>query len=710
MASEPTSFKPPVTHYAVLIGICFTPKERRDEWPPLKGCIRDIQGIKTQLLKSYFNPDIQVLTASFQHPNDSHPSEDQSVLPTYRNILSSLERIASEATAGSFVYIHFTGHGTTTEPSSQFTRDTTGELALVVLAGDGSEIQYLRSSELANQMRNLVEKGLKVTVVLDCCASGRIVRGKLDPSVKYLPYDPAVDIAHPPAPGRDLWPVEEDAGPVSRAASSHLNWLINPNGYVVLTACGPTEKAMELDFGNGKFYGALSYFLIRTFIRRGSVGGKQQHIYSHIVARFREKCPEQSPMLYGNKTLSFFTDATATWHAAPIPVVKTPTGLRLEAGMAHGVSSGDLFAINADDPSADPAAASPSSLVTVKTTEIHALTSDLELLDPNTATLPSASGLTATEVTRLSLRRWPVGLEMRIPLSEAWSTALRDRSSLNICNLDGTNEAAVFLNIIILTSDHYEIRDHMGKPVPDLPATLYPLEDNAEFVLDVVERLVRFYAALELSDQLPPESTHAFRERFGAVLVDSNNANFHPIGPYGNHSALVKDGDSVELVVHNLGTTALYIHVLVMGALWDIEDLLHANHEVIPPFFSDRVEESLVRSMSGHSTEWRLKMRMSLPKKLQDKGERLCNDFIKVCLTSQPTSLMLLEQPELGEFVRLRRENRHGSVESSTSALSEDWAMLTFHVHTLRTDLWLSRYSDEGLKLITRSMRSFPMT
>ncbi|KAI0436945.1 hypothetical protein F4803DRAFT_571747 [Xylaria telfairii] len=689
MASEAGCPRSSVTHYAVLIGICFTPKERRSEWPPLKGCVRDVQGIETQLLKSYSNPDIRMLTATLQHPEDPHPSEDQRALPTYHNILSSLGRIVSEAASGSFVYIHFTGHGTTTEPRTWFARDAR-ELALVVLSGDGSEIRYLRSTELAYQVRNMVERGLKVTVVLDCCASGGVVRDKLDPSVKYLPYDPMVDMAHPPAPAQELEPVEKDARPVYRAASSLLNWLINPDGYVVLAACGPTEKAMELDFGNGQFHGALSYFLIRTFIKLGSVGGKQQYIYSHLIARFREKCPQQRPMLYGNKSLSFFTDTTTTWRAAPIPVVKTPTGFRLEAGLAHGVSNGDLFAINSNGTFSDDATRFKSNLVTVRTTEIHSLTSNLELLDPTTTTLPTASGLTATELSRLSLREYPVGLELRIPLSETWLTALRDRSSLNICHLDGTNKATMFFfNVIILTSNHYEIRDEDGDPVPDIPATLYPLEENAEFVLDVVEHLVRFRLIQSLSDEPLPDSTRSFRDQFAAVLVDKHNKNSVPsYGLHLNNILEVQDGDSVELVVQNLGTTTLYIHVLIMGTLWDIEDLLYANHEVIPPVFVENFGDWAANIRSGYDGQWRLKIRLSVPKELQDKGAGWCDDYIKVCLTSQPTSLASLEQPELGEFVRLRRENRHGSVGSHTGTLSEDWAMLTFCVRTWVTNAW----------------------
>ncbi|TRX89114.1 hypothetical protein FHL15_010031 [Xylaria flabelliformis] len=203
-----------------------------------------------------------------------------------------------------------------------------------------------------------------------------------------------------------------------------------------------------------------------------------------------------------NLSLSFFTDSTATWHAASIPVVKAST----ETGPAHDVSIG--------------------------------------------AALPTASGLIAKEVMRLSLRQFPVGLELRISLSEAWSTAMRSR---------------YLLTVNILTSNHYEIQDQEGKLMPDLPATLDPLEENAE-------------------------------GQFGAVLIDSYMESFHPFGLY-HAPAEVKDGDSVELAVRNYGMTTLYIYVLVMGGLWNIEDLLCADHEVLS--FGRRSQDWVARRESN---------------------------------------------------------------------------------------------------------------
>ncbi|MCJ1360185.1 MAG: hypothetical protein MMC33_010188 [Icmadophila ericetorum] len=684
MAAEPPS---PATHYAVLIGVCFTPLGRRKEWQPLKGCVRDVQSMRKQLMKSFPRCDTRVLTATCQHPDDAHPSEDQAALPTYRNILSSLERISSEAAAGSYVYIHFTGHGTTVDSSSPFARNGIEELALVVLAADGSEIQYLRSTELAYQLHNMVEKGLKVTVVLDCCASGGVVRKGLHPLVKCLPYDLAVDMAHPPGPERDPSlnkDNEEDTRPVHRAASSRRNWLIDPDGYVVITACGPTEKALELKFDEGQFHGALSYFLTRAFIRRGGVGGKHQHIYSYLVSRFRERCPSQRPMIYGNKTLSFFTDSTFSWHAAPIPVIQTATGLQLEAGLAHGVCSGDLFAIDQDDPTSDHAMTSTSNPVTFRATEICGLTSTLELVDTNAEPFAAASGLTAIAMTRLSLRRHSVGIDLRIPRSEAWTRAVNNRASLHIVYLDRTEDTTTLTFIVtVLSSEHYQIF-YRGILYPGeaLPKSMYPLEENAEFVLDVLEKLAIYYDTVNSCE--PNHSTNQLRKQFGASLVANDDRNYPSLGRDAP-KADVKEGDSLELVVLNFGTSALYVHVFVVGASMSIEDLLYASYEVIPQRFSDNPLDFY--ETSRNSGEWRLKVRMSLPKEMPDNTDWV-EDYIKVCITTKPTSFSSLEQPELGEFLRLRRTNRHRRGGQDTSASPEDWAMLTFCVRTWKTEVW----------------------
>jgi hypothetical protein len=70
-------------------------------------------------------------------------------------------------------------------------------LALVVLEGPtASEHRYFYSAELAEYLRDMVDKGIGVTMVLDCCYSGSTLRG--DNAFRYLSYNPQIDGKYPP--------------------------------------------------------------------------------------------------------------------------------------------------------------------------------------------------------------------------------------------------------------------------------------------------------------------------------------------------------------------------------------------------------------------------------------------------------------------------------------------------------------------------------
>ncbi len=94
----------------------------------------------------------------------------------------------SRAKAGNFVYIHYSEHGTTIGSFNEFSNGATGDLALVLLEGvTGTNLRYLEGLELANLLRNMVDKGVTVTLILDCCFSGSVMGD--DSSTRYLSYD-----------------------------------------------------------------------------------------------------------------------------------------------------------------------------------------------------------------------------------------------------------------------------------------------------------------------------------------------------------------------------------------------------------------------------------------------------------------------------------------------------------------------------------------
>ncbi|KAI1360412.1 hypothetical protein F5Y08DRAFT_331596 [Xylaria arbuscula] len=297
------------------------------------GCVRDVREIAKYVNKSLSRVHMQLFTAD----TSIVPSDTLEILATYVNIKAGFQNILSVAAPGDYVYVHYSGHGVRMEASSQFSNRTTGDLALNVLEDSNHEItRRFPGVELAHILHDMVTKGLTVTLVLDCCFSGSIVRHPFVSEYSSVRYRQTENAERPNDRGR-------------RKATMLPNWLVNPKGYTVITACGPHGVASELSFGtdtSGYRHGALSYFLIRAMARLGGLGGRHAHIYPYLCSMFRQFRPTQNPMWYGNKDLYFFGNATLSTELTGTPFSTTWAGahLRLEGGQAHGVCEGDQVA------------------------------------------------------------------------------------------------------------------------------------------------------------------------------------------------------------------------------------------------------------------------------------------------------------------------------------------------------------------------------
>jgi len=174
-----------VTHYAILIGI--------GEYPdrPLKGSVRDVQDAKVHLESTLQDAvKIHMITTS-QTDGEVFDAAHQSALwPTYDNVISAFEETTSLARARDFVYIHYSGHGTRKPPSGEFSNTSAGDLALVLLKGrEEKRVCYLWGYELARLLKAMVDKGLVVTLVLDCCFSASVYRHDDAAGIRFLSYD-----------------------------------------------------------------------------------------------------------------------------------------------------------------------------------------------------------------------------------------------------------------------------------------------------------------------------------------------------------------------------------------------------------------------------------------------------------------------------------------------------------------------------------------
>ena len=658
-----------INHHSILIGVnaypehLKIPENARD--PSLKGCVQDVQDIKKFMDGLPFPVGVKMLTATRKAgPPPQFLAEDPQSSATYDNVLSTFENLTSVAKSGDVVYIHFSGHGTRTRaesPSSEDSSEITEDLALVLPCGEaGNDIRYLRGTELADLLKRMVDKGLIVTLVLDCCFSGIDFR-RDDASIRALPYDPTVDLKYPTKFEKSVNHAPVITG--NRDASIVFKRLTSPRGYTILTACGPNEIAKELQDENGHWYGALSYFLLRTLVARDGIGRKHRDVYHHLCARFRDSWPKQNPSLYGNKEQGFFGQYFPETRELPISVVRRSQGdFQLQAGRAHGVQAGDKFqvyrleSIKYDSTLTD-------AMMMAEITYAGALTSDLKPV--GTLGLQMRTGWMARSLTRNALGAFWIKLPPDPPYCDEWMRALQERS-LNVYT-DDVQDRPFSFQIVLSENHELELRDESNQTIINIPP-LSRDQIEASYICDILEHLAKYNLVKTISNETasPP-----FRDAFN-IRIKRSDKLFDPDRPVEvKHDEKAKP--ELELEVENKGTKDLYLHVYDLGPFWQIENALRGNHDVVLSKFS----------RPGSTGLWRKKMKTVVPAEMLARGDSWCIDIIKVFVTSRPTSFDTLELPKMGVAAKKTMPQIDSSTGRGTGVDAlEHWLAFNFSIRT----------------------------
>lgn len=413
MAMAPEADK--VNRHAILVGIDAYDSE---SFPALKGCVNDVTEI-SKILKESFGEQCHFhrLIASAGHTPNA-PTEPDDQWPTAESLLACFDRVIYNAKQGHHLYFHFSGHSVL-EPLLQqhgWNWAPGDYLALVLLhSADASQTTSLHSAELAQKIQLLVKKGVTVTVVLDCCKSGGVLRGgghshgtsstlgKFGTTPEW-PLDPE----HPQGKGA----VGESRQAPSwsmRKASMDVNWLIDPKGYAILAACDRTEAAYHARMpDDNSRYGLLTYFLLTTFYELGGVGGSMRHLFDSISTKVKahrgnHKHKTQNPVFKGNGEQPFFGCASPAC-VGDFPITKRLAGpsqakyvFGLRAGRAHGIVKGDRFSLH------PLGAGSKVQSLTAKAIDVRGITSDLEVCAPKAFTDIIVTGWMVIIETRLAL-------------------------------------------------------------------------------------------------------------------------------------------------------------------------------------------------------------------------------------------------------------------------------------------------------------------
>lgn len=728
LAMEQQSSNP--SHYALLIGI--NAYSKRDS---LRGCVNDVQSIK-HVLDKQASPAVhtKILTASVDAAGGIVEEEEDR--PTYENVFKALVQTREKATRGDCVYIHYSGHGTRIPPAGKSDEHETngydGYLALCLLAdGQLGQVKELWGRHLAVQISRMVDKGVAVTVVLDCCFSGTLWRDDEgesiddddddddDPKVRYRPYKHNINTEQGVETCADV--------SLYRQVDMTPSWLIKPEGYTIMVACGPHEKAAEFQpKDDTRFFGRLSHCLYEIFLKHG-FSNKHRHVYNHLRPKFhhrlmsdtdgtststntnasksashdKQRRKRQTPILYGNKEQSFFGEPPAVRNLGPdhpetaTILVEKPNdndaALVLHAGQAHGLRVGDELRIYPSFRRARGSTSAQSEYLTATIRQAGGLTS---ILDIRGADAGDYDDWVAELRLSHRLHDFAVYLDPSVPDLATLRETLSRHSMY--AHVDRESQPYAFHLIVdkgnVKGMDHFAILDREGQRLNYLPPMSLSRTDVEDVSL-ILTHLAKYTLVKELQNRSPGSAHNGkqrdnFRASFDVYVTSRSGVRREP-----EHVLEVQEVEpsrktfNFQLHFLNKGESTLFAYVYALGPLWDVSHVHFASFDMVP---STAEAEAAAKQGGGerppHTTAYQprisKKLRTTVPQGMRS-GRLDVVDVVKVFVTARPTTFDMLEQPGIEDM--LDRRTNHQYRESQLDELlgTGEWDAFNFPIRTI---------------------------
>ncbi|KAF5688746.1 hypothetical protein FDENT_4689 [Fusarium denticulatum] len=602
------------SRWALMIGINYYPKDRH-----LHGSVDDVSDIRAYLEQhsaTAIHSSVLTATVPKDHQSTKDPPETPDERPTRANVLKQLRLIIDSAKPGDHVYIHFSGHGTQLPSDGNVGETGFGELGLVLYDNGEHGASYFRGRFLAQALKRMVDKGLVVTVALDCCFSGAVTRGD---RVRAMKYDPSLDTDS----AQQEQECREALGIPGRDARIGRDWLVNPEGYTIITACGPHEKAMEVLVNRSQKRGALTHHLLKALTTLAKVNDAVSHqsLHEAVVSMMQASGCSQTPMRYGNTQLSFFGTLLGLVSLNALPVCKIEgSRIFIKAGQVHGISVGDEFTVQ----SSLSATSSRNSRSRVKFRVSNAWAFDSELTvaqDKRTSSeafpfsIKDLGTLNATQLSTVSSRRVKVWL----PAELLRNTRPEDRSKVlqyseTITNRD--ERALCMFELTINKLYKYEVVGEAQENMFKLPTLDASLDDSFSKMTETLQHVATFKYFEGLANLLPSAEFRA-KYTLRPILDSTINGIFK-----------VLDGETFGFTIENHAYHPLYMAVFDFSPSWGVNNLISASgggdYVLVPP------SQGQICGMEE------MKLKMTIPSHLSLRGQ--ARDVIKVFITDKPVS------------------------------------------------------------------------
>jgi hypothetical protein len=528
------------TRWALLCGVNFYMKgtardtaHKNRSYPPLYGCVKDVQDIHKLLVALGTKlENITTLTATANAQGDG-AVEEPDRLPTRKNFKRELDRIAAKAKKGDLVYIHYSGHGIRRdrvqrgqlyyEDEERGEEDGSLDGTALVMTDVLQGKPYLSGYHLGVWIRNMVNEGLRVTLVLDSCYSGGGLRAGTedddDLTLRTVPNE--IDMSELDCDIEADLEVDDINYNMQENGTRNPNpnrgcWLSNPSGCTVITACTHSQAAGEKFYGDAK-RGVLTCWILKK-LRVGGEPAQRNALPSHarLVDRIKVhlRGDGQTPTVHGDGHIEFFGTTSYVEKRVCHVISRLDRTIHLDVGRAQGVVSGAQYDVFDDDVDVQlPNSSSSSIRATVTTVSESSCAATLSGDLPPVGTWVAA------------LRYWalpqPVYVDfepedgnVRRQLEEELNTT----PNLHLC--DSTIEATdCELSVRVDTTQHYEILQD-GRRLPLLPRISVNSSSAIRRLGYVLSHVARFQALQRLYQAQASQKLPRRDFEFGATPTE----------------------------------------------------------------------------------------------------------------------------------------------------------------------------------------------
>jgi hypothetical protein len=570
-----------VVIHALLIGIdAYTagPGAGGAIYRPLRGCVRDILEVEKFLRHDVGIPAERITRLIAPATAGGEQPSSPELVPTYDNIVAAWKRVMATAKSGDIVYIHYSGHGgrsTTLFPG--FKANGLDESLAPCDINERSTGRYLRDVEVAVLLKQMEERELLTTLVLDSCHSGSATRGdeaqaRRGDTEDRLPRS-GESLDNSAVASRSQ--LEAMAKRLESIARTDEAWRIDPGSAAtslttVIAACRAHESCYEYAVDGQTRMGVLTHFWLDTLRQRGAAL-TYRTAYRQVFARVQGVFKNQAPLLLGAANRHVLGTSTLAQPASIAILEVHGDQVMLAAGASGLLQVGTRLAVI--PVTFLPELANIPEMTQIEVTAVEAATSRARVV-PGTGegqpiTLSSQAVIVTYAPTMRREVRWAPPKAEAPPLSRAElaaKTAVENEIASDTTNAIGLATTDTAHYQLAIDDAKFVILDPMGSPLPYLrPEIGVDTPDAPRIVKARLVHLARFQNVRELvnDDRNSPLAGKL------ELTLHMSRAGKPEEPPLSNHPILGTNSEFF-LKIRNRSTRPLSLAIFDLACDWSI--------------------------------------------------------------------------------------------------------------------------------------------